>query len=168
MEPHCLGSVGEMRGFDSGISRLKPGALLLLLLLLTACGGSRPPLGGAPLPPAGGVGAALSSVGWWLIWAGTFAGVAGTVARGFLAWGGGAILARVPFIGAAVRVCAVAGFGLVGLGCAYIWLGERPWILGAAGALLGLGLALGHSRAVRRRLGRWLGGIFSRSRPRIA
>lgn len=121
-------------------------------MFLSSCGTSRPLPDGAAEPT--GVGAQLAALGSTFLWLGGIAAGLGLVARiasavSFLA-GPLAFLGRIPGIGSIVSLITTAGAAAVAVGACFIWLGDRPWLLGVALVATGLAVAYRHRASLRR------------------
>lgn len=124
---------------------------LLLIVILVGCNESR----GSNPPGATTCGGHLSGVLWSI---GTYACWAGgsAIAAGLLAFGASFIPWIAAFAGGLRSIfleVALAGFAITLIGCAFLWVGDHPWILGVFTAIMVLAMVLRYRRPVLAFLG---------------
>jgi len=121
-------------------------------LFLAACGTARPLTSGGDETTS--VAAQLAALGSTFLWLGGIAAGLGVVVRiasavSFIA-GPLAFLGRIPGLGGILSLIPTAGAASVAVGACFIWLGNRPWLLGVALVATGLAVAYRHRASMRR------------------
>lgn len=132
--------------------------LLAIVLVLCAChqrGDLQP---GCPQAAGWHVGSIINSSGAYLMLAGITALVAG-----LLAFGSSFFTAFIPdrIRGICIFVAEI-GACCIAIGAALVWIGNNPWVLGVAIALVAAALGLRYRRVIAR----WL-GVPARRAPAI-